>query len=51
MQSEKTTFRGFPELSRLMETGEPVCVTFETGEETVKGKLGEVETEEGKQGK
>jgi uncharacterized protein (DUF169 family) len=48
MQSERSAVKGFPELSRLMETGEPVCVTFETGEENVKGKPGEGKTEEGK---
>ncbi len=32
MQREEVPFSGYPELKRLMETGEPVCVTFEIEE-------------------
>jgi uncharacterized protein (DUF169 family) len=32
MQREGVPLSGYPELKRLMETGEPVCVTFEIGE-------------------
>lgn len=33
MQTEQSPFSKYSELSRLVETGEPVCVTFETGQE------------------
>lgn len=33
MYPDQSPFSRYPELSRLMETGEPVCVTFETGHE------------------
>lgn len=33
MQTEKSPFSKYSELSRLMETGEPVCITFETENE------------------
>jgi uncharacterized protein (DUF169 family) len=33
MQTEQSPFPKYSELSRLMETGEPVCVTFGTGKE------------------
>jgi len=32
MQREEVPFSGYPELKRFMETGEPVCVTFEIEE-------------------
>ena len=32
MQREEVPFSGYPELKRLMETGEPVCVTFKIEE-------------------
>ncbi len=48
MQTDQSSFSKYPELSRLMETGEPVCVTFETGQEfgheiekSIKGKAEE----------
>jgi len=37
MQTEQSPFSKYSELSRLMETGEPVCVTFETGHEIGRG--------------
>jgi uncharacterized protein (DUF169 family) len=36
MQKEQNSHSVYPELSRLMETGEPVCVTFKTGYEIEK---------------
>ncbi len=33
MQTEESPSSNYLELSRLMETGEPVCITFETGHE------------------
>jgi uncharacterized protein (DUF169 family) len=36
MQREGVPFSGYPELRRLMETGEPVCVTFEIEERDTK---------------
>ncbi|WP_229389267.1 DUF169 domain-containing protein [Methanosarcina sp. DH2] len=36
MQKEGVPFSGYSELRRLMETGEPVCVTFETEEQDTK---------------
>lgn len=33
MYPDQNPFSRYPEISRLMETGEPVCVTFETGHE------------------
>lgn len=33
MQTEQSPFSKYSELSRLMETGEPVCITFETEHE------------------
>jgi len=36
MQKEQIPFSRYPEFSRLMEAGEPVCVTFETGQLTEK---------------
>lgn len=33
MHTDQSPFSKYPELSRLMETGEPVCVTFETEHE------------------
>jgi uncharacterized protein (DUF169 family) len=43
MQKEGVPFSGYPELRRLMETGEPVCVTFEIEERNAKEELrGEV---------
>lgn len=48
MYPEKSPSSEYSELSRLMETGEPVCVSFETGQEighkiekSIKGKAGE----------
>ncbi|MCQ1536013.1 protein clustered with O-phosphoseryl-tRNA(Cys) synthetase [Methanosarcina sp. KYL-1] len=46
MQSEQNAGLRYPELSRLMEAGEPVCVTFETGEGN-----GEWKPAEGENGK
>lgn len=37
MHTQQAPLSRYPELSRLMETGEPVCVSFETGQETGKG--------------
>lgn len=34
MHTDQSPFSKYPELRRLMETGEPVCVTFETGYES-----------------
>ncbi len=36
MQKEQNPLSVYPELSRLMEAGEPVCVTFKTGHEIEK---------------
>lgn len=33
MHTDQSPFSKYPELSQLMETGEPVCVTFETEHE------------------
>lgn len=33
MKTDQSPLSKYPELSQLMETGEPVCVTFETGHE------------------
>ncbi len=49
MQKEQTPSLRYPELSRLMESGEPVCVTFETqmtSEEETRGKEAEEKTAE-----
>jgi len=49
MQKEQIPFLKYPELSRLMESGEPICVTFETqmtSEEETKGKETEEKTAE-----
>jgi uncharacterized protein (DUF169 family) len=52
MHTDKSPFSKYSELSRLMETGEPVCVTFET-EHEIGCKVGsEIEKSiEGKEGK
>jgi uncharacterized protein (DUF169 family) len=47
MQKEQIPSLRYPELSRLMESGEPVCVTFETqmtSEEETKGKKAQEKT-------
>ena len=36
MQNEGVPSSGYSEIRRLMETGEPVCITFETEEGDVK---------------
>ncbi|HOW15771.1 DUF169 domain-containing protein [Methanosarcina sp.] len=41
MQKEDTPFSRYPELKKLMETGEPVCITFETQEGNTKERLHE----------
>ncbi len=49
MQKEQVFFSRYPELSRLMESGEPVCVTFETQmttEDEIEGKGAEEKTAE-----
>ncbi len=49
MQKEQVSFSRYPELSRLMDSGEPVCVTFETQmttEEEIEGKEAEKKTAE-----
>ena len=39
MQNEGVPSSGYSEIRRLMETGEPVCITFETEEGDVKKRL------------
>lgn len=54
MHPDQSPFSKYSELSRLMETGEPVCVTFETGhevgreiEKSIEGKAEERVTDTG----
>ena len=49
MQKEKGLFSRYPELSQLMESGEPVCVTFEIGQ--LSGRKSEEKVSKGKEEK